>query len=233
MKKVLIFLFILILVNIVNLFSQENKIPSISVTGRGEIKVEPDIVVFHLISQTKDKILEKAKSENDKLTSELINVIKKYLDSEKDIQTGRLNIEPRFEKSYEEKGFSGYFVSKDIIFELKNLKKFEQLLTELVNKGADRISGIYFKYSKEKEVQSQARIEAVKDAKKKAIEIAKELGQNIGKAIRVSENTGYQPQPMNLRMHVFAAGSDSVQGSTFEPGQIKISAEVFCEFELK
>lgn len=229
MQKFFILFFIIFTVAV---YSQENKIPSISVTGRGEIKVEPDIVVFHLVSQTKDKILEKAKTENDKLTAEIISVIKKYAESEKDIQTGRLTIEPRFEKSYEEKGFVGYFVSKDIIFELKNLKKFEELLSELVSKGADRIQGIYFKYSKEREAQSQARIEAVKDARKKATEIAKELGQSIGKAIRVNENTIFQPQPVNLRMQAFAAESSS-QGSTFEPGQIKINAEVFCEFELK
>jgi len=230
MKKIFIFIGVMLFVS--GCFAENpDRQPVVSVTGKSEIKTAPDMVGINLVAQADSMDLKKAKEKNDRLAAALIKTLKKYGVDEKNIQTGRISIEPRYSKRYEKKDFRGYFVTKNITALLKDIEKFEGLLTALVDKGADRVTGIDFRTSKEDELRKKARLRAVSAAKKKASEMAREIGQSTGKAIIIRESRAMPVRAANER--VFSAASASKGGGTFEPGQIIISAEVYCEFELK
>lgn len=76
---------------------------------------------------------------------------------------------------------------------------------------------------------------AMKAAKEKAAAMAAAIGQNIGRAIKITEgNVGGQPF-MNYSANSNATGTMGVFTEslvTFAPGAIKIEAQVTVSFQL-
>jgi uncharacterized protein YggE len=81
--------------------------------------------------------------------------------------------------------------------------------------------------------QSEARKLAMKDAKQKAIDYVSVLGQKVGKALTISDNSqSYYPQPMYEAMRM--TKSDSAEPrETLAVGEINIVANVSVSFVLE
>ena len=108
-------------------------------------------------------------------------------------------------------------------------------MMDLVDSGINNINGVDFKSSKIKDLESQARREAILDAKKKAEDYTSVLNQKVGKAITISDNsrTNY-PQPMN-KLYEMAVGSDQsgLNRETLAIGEIEIISTVSVVFEME
>ncbi|MFW6211126.1 MAG: SIMPL domain-containing protein, partial [bacterium] len=162
----------------------------------------------------------------------LIRAVKKLGVDKKDIQTGYIQIEPRHEKRYEQKGFAGYFVKNTVTIKIRDVGSFEEILSAVVTRKIDRVNGISFSSSRKKEFEKKAALDAVKNAKTKASQLASEIGQSIGPAVNIRESrifyksADYRPAGV-LRMSESSGGQ-----SSFEPGEIIISAEIHAEFIL-
>ena len=89
--------------------------------------------------------------------------------------------------------------------------------------------------SKIKELESQARREAILDAKKKAEDYVSVLNQKVGKAISRSDNsrTNY-PQPV-FKTYAMAADSEGagMNRETLAIGEIEIISTVSVVFEME
>lgn len=100
---------------------------------------------------------------------------------------------------------------------------------------------ISFSITKQKELETQAREEALTDAKTKAEATAKQLGVTIGKAISVNESTsgGVTPLPWLYDAVKSNSGSseepatDTSSSYTIQPGLNEYSFSVEVTYELK
>ncbi len=222
----------------------------ISVTGTADVMVMPDEAVFSLAVETTNLDISKAKSENDSKIKKIKEIAKDMNIDPSYIATDYININPKY--TYTNSGenvFKGYTVHRGLTITLKDLKRFDELITRLLEAGADYIQNVQFKTTQMRKYKDEARALAIKAAREKAEALAKELGQTVGRANNIQEiqeNTYSYYGPWSSSAgagrasNVLSNATSNSQGigsldtnyEDFSPGQIKVSAIVSVIFDL-
>jgi hypothetical protein len=225
----------LILVTIFSsmIHAQEIKqIPMINVSGEGKIKTIPDQASISISLETKGTNALDVKKENDTKMDAVLKFIKSSAIAKEDFQTQRVSLNQNYD--YEKKK-RNYVATQTVQILLKDLSKYDALMDGLVTSGVNRIDNVEFKSSKFSLLQSEARKLAVKDAKVKADDFVSVLGQKVGKAITITDNSqGYAPQPRYAMMKTMAMSNDeSAPRETLATGEIEIVVNVNVSFILE
>lgn len=213
--------------------AQESKLtPQISVSGEGKVKVTPDQAAIVITVETKGTNAKEVKKENDLKVDGVLKFIKKLNLPSEDYKTRRVTLNPQYE--YESKKRS-YNASQTLEILLQDLSKYDALMEGLVDAGVNRIDGITFQSSKLAQYQAEARKLAIKDAKAKADDFVFVLGQKVGKALMISDNTSNYPSPRPVYA-MKSMMSDQAEGATRETlaiGEIAIEVSVSVTFFLE
>jgi uncharacterized protein YggE len=215
----------------------------INVSGEAEVKVVPDEVILTLGVETWNKDLNLAKELNDERVQKILALANLFKIDSKDVQTGYIAIEPRYDEEYNKKNFIGFFVRKDIVITLKDISKFEDLLSGSLNAGAYYVRGIQFRATELRKYRDQARKLAIKAAREKATMLAEELGERVGAPYSITEQpdhwySGYDGWRNSrsglLTQNVIQNAGDPANASldALAPGQISIRAAVSVSFQL-
>jgi uncharacterized protein len=215
---------------------------TISVSGEAQINVVPDQIILTLGVETSDKDLKVAKTKNDEQVSQILNLAKTFNVPPEKVKTDYISIQPRYNDSYQQREFLGFFVRKNIVFTLSDLSKFEELLSACLNSGANYVNGVDFRTTELRKHRDQARDLAVRAAKEKAEAMAGALGMKIGKPITISEASfgggyfgGWGNPNANISQNAIQTGGSGAEigeGDTVAPGQIAVSARISIVFEL-
>jgi len=229
MKK--IFLFLVVILVGAPIYGQQ-PIATVSVTGEGVVNVIPDQAVIKVRVENKGNVPSEVKKQNDAVINTVLKFCEKIKIKKEDINTGRINLNKNYD--YQKKRYS-YVANQSLNILLTDLDNYEKLMQGLLVSGINRIDGVAFKSSEIEKHKTEARIKAVKNAKQKAVTYAKVLGQQVGKAITISENTANRfsyPQAQlksaNLEYDVASGSSE-----TIAIGEMKIRTTVAIVFELK
>ena len=219
----------LIAVAVAGAQEQQKPVPQINVNGEGKIKVVPDQAFISVSIDTKGNKAADVKKENDATVERVLQAIKKANLPKEDVRTQRISLNPVYD--YDKKKYS-YNATQTIEILLKNLNQYDALMESLVDAGVNRISNVEFRSSKMEQHKSEARKQAMQDAKKKAEDYVSVLGQKVGKALTISDNTQvYYPQPM-YQMKAMDAGGGEAPRETLAIGEINITANVNVTFFL-
>ena len=219
---------------------------TINVTGNAEVRVVPDEVVLTFGVETWDKVLSAAKNQNDERVKRIIAVANDQGVPAERIQTDFISVDPRYQDGYARQDFIGYFVRKTIVVTLRDVSKFDALLSGALEAGATHVHGVQFQTTELRKHRDSARSLAIKAAREKAEALAGELGLKIGKATNIQENQnwwwssysswwGYRgaPQAQNVMQNAGGSGAPSDGGTTIAPGQIAVNATVTVTFEME
>ena len=235
----------------------ERRERTINVTGTADVMVAPDEVDITAGIETRNADFQKARAENDENAKKVIELTKKYGIDSKYVQSDYIRTYPCYvyEQYTETNKISYYNVQKRIVIKLKDIAKFEQLISDLTGSGIIMVQNIEFRSTDLAKYKNEARKLAVRTAKEKAEILASELGGNIGKTIAINEEQvdnftwygswwgnswyGYgQPNPAFSNVAVNYQNSQGgtgfgQTGETISIGQIKITAKIGAVFELK
>lgn len=248
-NKLFLPLFVLSLFWVLPVYAEkDDNLSLISVSGDAEIKVVPDEVVITLGVETLGKDLLQTKDENDQKVKKIIGAAQSLKIDPKNIQTDYISIQPEYEsgsfKFQNNKAVSGFYVRKTLAITLKDISKFEELLSSVVSAGANYIHGIEFRTSELRKYRDQARALAIKAAQEKATALAKELGRSIGRPHSIQEGSigwysGYgswwgSRWGGQMSQNVSQNVNSPAQGESTVPlGQISVTASVSVSFELE
>ncbi len=217
----------------------------ITVTGDADVRVAPDEVVLTLGVETWDEDLLAAKAQNDERVKAVIALAQNAGVEPRYIQTDWVSIEPRYQDNYEKEDLIGYFVRKTIVITLKDVSKFDQLLTEALAAQVNYVQGIEFRTTELRQYKDQARALAIRAAREKAEALAGELGQTIGQPHSIQEQQSgwwstyrswwgsWGNSPAQNVVQEISSVSSSTTDDTLAPGQIKVNAQVTVSFELQ
>ncbi len=230
MKK----LFLATLISFISMIqAQENMHkPLITVTGEGKVKVVPDQVSITVSIESKGSKAAAVKKVNDTKVDGVLKIIAKTITDKKDYQTQRVYLNDQYD--YEKKTHN-YVATQTITILLKDISKYDAFMEEIVDQGVNNISDVQFKSSKLETHESEARKLAIKDAKLKAEDYVSALGQKIGKAFTIndqSQDTNY-PQPMYNMRAMKAEANDFGGNQTLAVGEIIVNANVTISFILE
>ncbi|NER13406.1 DUF541 domain-containing protein [Leptobacterium flavescens] len=226
MKKTIL---ILLMTAMSTVHAQQNKIePTVSVTGKGVVRVVPDEVSIRVRVEHTGKSAIEVKRQNDEVIDQVLKFCRQMKIDKKDVVTERINLNKNYD--YQKKEYN-YAANQALNIHLKDLEKYEALLQGLLDSGINRIDGIQFLSSEMEKHQAEARIRAVKNAKEKAVAYAGVLGQGVGKAITISENSAVSyPRPQYAELK--ATADFRGPSETIAIGEMSVSATVNIVFEL-
>lgn len=213
-------------------YAQEVKqVPQISVNGEGKVKVVPDQATILATIETKGNNAKDVKKQNDQKIEAVLKFIKKMNLAPADYNTQRVSLNPEYD--YEKKKHN-YNATQTIEIVLKDLSKYDELMEGLVDEGINRIDNVTFQSSKLAQYQSEARKLAMKEAKLKAEDYVSVLGQKVGRAMTVSDNSQtYYPQPIRYAAMKMEMSDAQAPRETLAVGEINITANVSVSFILE
>ncbi len=231
MKKILLLLFFTTLC----LNAQEQqKQAFISVSGEGIVNVIPDQVVINIRVEHDGISAQEVKKKNDVAVNNILKFCKGMKIDKKDIHTQYLNLNKNYD--YKKKKYN-YKANQSIRILLRDIDRYEALIQGLLDSGTNRIDGISFKSAQLEKHKSEARKKAISNAKRKAMEYAGALQQNVGRAISISENSGSSgPRPpmyRSMQLNEMSVATTNASSETIAVGEMKVSATVHVTFELK
>ncbi|HNS50172.1 MAG TPA: SIMPL domain-containing protein [Anaerolineae bacterium] len=218
---------------------------TVSVTGEAEVRVVPDEVVLTLGIATHDNQIAVAKSQNDAIVQRVLALATEYDIPPEHVQTDYVGIEPRYPNGcYELCDPIGFAVRRSVVLRLRELDKFEDLLTDSLNAGVNYVHGIEFRTTELRKYRDEARALAIGAAEEKAGALAGELGQKAGRPQTITEQqsswwSGYGAwwgsswgSAMTQNTIQEYGGAPLGVDSSVAPGQISVRASVAVSFEL-
>jgi uncharacterized protein YggE len=210
--------------------AQDKPVPQINVSGEGKVTAVPDQAMISVSVDTKGNKSADVKKQNDAAVEKVIQAIKAHKLPKEDVQTQRIALNPVYD--YEKKKYS-YNATQTINILLKDLNQYDGLMEDLVDAGINRISNVEFRSSKADQLKTDARKEAMREAKRKAEDYVSVLGQKVGKAITINDNTQViYPQAM-YKMAMAADAEGGGSRDTLAIGEITVTANVQVAFGLE
>jgi uncharacterized protein YggE len=218
--------------------------PLITVSGQAELRVPPDEIVFTLSVESVDKEMLAAKKKTDDSVREVLSIARKNNVRDEDVQTSYISVEPKYnidDLDYEQRRgvkreFVGYQVSKTISVRLRDIAKFDGLLSDVLKAGVTRVRNVEFRDSQLRKHRDQARTMAIKAAQEKAKMLASDIGQSIGPAYSITETPvasyGRANVTQNVMSTISGSPSDGESESAIAPGSISVTAQVTVSFRL-
>ncbi len=224
-----------------NLYKQTVPLKTVSFSGEGEIYAIPDVFEINLSILTEGgKNLDVLQKENSTKTNKVIEFLKNNNIKKEDIKTIDYRIEPRYQyfnclnkDICPPPEITGYSINQTLLVKIRDFEKISLILKGVVENGVNKINSLDFVVDDIEKYQKEARKLAIKNAKAKAKEIAKETGFSLGKVIAFNENfsTPYlPPYYKNLDSALGVGGGDM---PVIEPGKEKIKVTVTLTYEIK
>jgi uncharacterized protein len=219
--------------------------PMIIVSGQAEVMVAPDEVVFRLKAENVNVDLNTAKAKTDEDVKKILALARSYKIEPQNVQTNYIRVNEHYTQGTQNKPreFDGYAVTQTTTILLKDVSRFESLLSDVVKAGISDVSDVTFRASQMRKYMDQARALAMRAAREKAVALAGEIGQRIGKANNITEvgmtvSSAYEEDSDHSNSNYSNASSAEIGRSiadnqgTIAPGMISITARVKVSFEL-
>lgn len=213
---------------------EEPKPRLLAVSGEGEVMAAPDRADVGFSVETSEKTLADAEKIVTEGTTRLLKLCDSLGIPKSNVRSAQLNVQPQYDGSMisNRPRIVGYFVSRQIDVDLRDLAKLGKLLQGAVETGANRMSGVGFGSTKKDEHQRAALALAAADAKANAEALAKAMGVKLGRlhALNASESGGapagaqFEPRMMMK--------SEAASEQTYQAGEMKFQASVTAEFDL-
>jgi uncharacterized protein YggE len=237
MKKKMLFvsLFVLLAVILSSCSAvgvNDKSLRTMSVSGRGEVYLIPDIAYINIGTRSEALDVATALSDNNKQAKSISSVLAEMGIDPLDIQTTAFNVYP-----YQNYGMDGqpmelkYVVENTVNVKVRDLNRLGEVLDAVVRSGANQINGISFDIEDRKQAESEARRLAIQDATEKAQELAGLAGISLGEVQNISVYSNGNPQPV-----YDAKGGGYYSETSAAPiasGQMIISADASLVYSLK
>jgi uncharacterized protein len=235
MKNMKLIILLVLLLGAYQLKAQQAMPPLVSVTGVGEVRVQPTEVVVNLGVEAREKTLDAARNETDKKAAAIIKYLKKQGVEAKDIQTSYVTLHPVYSGGeYGKTNPDFYSAMKTMTVVIKKLNKYDEIISGLYGVGANRIDGIQFQVADMEKYTLEARKKAVANAKQRATMLTSELGAKLGRVYSINDTaSGGGPRPMYKMAMMESDTYSGENGPSISAGEIVIKSTVDVSFILE
>ena len=210
------------------------KTDSFSVSGTGKATVIPDTAKVNLGITVNKSNVRDAQNEANRVINQVTKDLRALGIDEKKIKTTNYSLYPDYDYRAGGQRIQGYNVNATIEAEITPIDKINDAIDRATADGANMVGNIQFTVNEEKrkELERQARKDAIDEAKKKAHELASDAGMSLGKIINVTENQGFQPPIVYDRGGVSLALEEKQIPTEIQPGETAITVSVTLTYEV-
>jgi len=206
--------------------------PVVELSVAGSVEACPDIADVGAGVTTEAPTAVAAMQANAQAMRAVIDRIEALGIEEKDIQTTGINLSPQYD--YDETSrrqvFRGYQVSNRVQVVLRDIEQVGEVLDALVQAGATDLSGPNWSVEDATAARAQAREQAMRTARERALEYARNTGFADVRLLQVSEAVPFdQPMPLGRTVKMDVA---EVASTPVAPGRIESGVTVTVTYEL-
>ncbi len=204
------------------------------IEGSADTIVEANRASFNFDVVGYGSDLKEAIENSKKITAEVIKILADFEVTSSDLRTSLFNSgENPLGSSFLSSSEDFRSVSSTTVT-VNNLNKLEDIIVKLSKSGIDKISNIRFSLQNYKDYEDKVRLLAIRNAKKKAEQFAKELSFNLKKVIYIDESV-YKlqqsyPNPFNVSTPRDLSSSIDVRTMN---NAIKLSDKVKVIYEIE
>ena len=228
---------------------------TITVVGHGEVQARPDIVRANLGVEVLAPTVAEANRLANERASAIMAALASQGVAAKDIQTSNYSISferqhpempmpmPTPEPPSSPKGAppvppgrplpppppsarAGFYrVSNNVEVTIRDIAKAGPVLDAAVAAGANQVYGVHFAIDETEPFEAKVREEAVADARKKALVLARLHKKTLGEVLAVSEVVGGGPRPFHGATGMAAEMRDA-GNAQLAPGELTLTGQV-------
>jgi len=168
---------------------------SMSVSGTGRVTVVPDIASINIGVRSEAEAVTDALDSNTAQANRISQALQDLGVAEDDIQTSNFNVYPsdRYDPMTGQVEGRYFVVENTVNVTVRDLSTLGEVLTAVVDAGANNIYGINFDVEDRDAAVAEARQLAIEDAKANAQAIAEESGVELGEILNISVYSGSTP----------------------------------------
>lgn len=216
-----------------NLSSQQE---GIWVNGNGKVTAVPDIAIVRLGIEAREDSVAGAQSQAATAMDAVMNALEDNGVAEKDIQTRSFNIQrlTRWDEGKGQETVIGYRVSNIVSAKIRTIDEVGAVVDAVAAAGGDltRVDSVAFSIEDPSQYQSEARQEAIADARAKAEQLAGQAGIELGQPTYISESS-YLPAPMYAeRSYAVPEGAPVPAPTPISPGEMEVTINVQVAYSI-
>lgn len=207
----------------------------VTVVGKGEISVKPDIVYLSIGSESTAETAREAQRSNAQKIQKITTQLKgTWKIDEKDIKTEQFYVQPNYTYSDEDgRKLKSYTAYHTLEVTLRDLTKVGDVLDSAADTGANLIGNARFSVADRDAFEAQVIDKAIANAELKARAIASSTKRQLGAILNVAEGAAASDIiTFGLADGAVTSKAESANTS-LEPGEIKISTQLHVQYELK
>lgn len=206
---------------------------SVSVSGQATVEAEPDEFVFNPTFELEGEDQAKLTKNVTDTVEETIAALKALGVEDKDIKLNAYGGENYYyiypaQREGEYRVTATLTVSSDSRDEAQTIQDY--LATTSASGQLTPV--VQFSEAKQKELESQAREQAIADARAKAEQSASLLDAKLGKVLEVSESSGFDIYPLDSTTELRTDGNEA-SGLPVQPGQNEFTYSVEVKFAIR
>jgi uncharacterized protein len=231
-----ILLALCLLLSVGILFSQEIEVrKTVTITGEGVVKVEPDVVTVRFGVVTRDADPVTVRRQNEEAAGKALDAVRGLGIEDRKIQVTviQLNEILEYDREKRRQTPAGYEASRQVVVVIDDLDLLPELIVRVTQGGANRLFGLSYDISNRDEVQNNALKKAAENARGKAEILCSALNVKLGGVVRISEQSFSFPGPVPVRAMMadqLEAAADMARPEAYAAGEIEVSASVEVEF---
>ena len=209
----------------------------ITVTGREEVKVVPDMTEIRYGVYSQAQTASKCQEDNAKQLDQTIETLKGLGVKETSIQTSAYGLSPIYDWNSGNRTITGYEMNTEITVSDIPIDQAGEILSQSVTAGVNQIESVTYFSSQYDENYQEALKGAVAMARSKAEAMAEASGKKLSSVVGIQEY-GYNPQARyssynapaaKMAVEETAAASDMA----VMPGEVSVEAQVTVTYGLE
>ncbi|WP_134701904.1 SIMPL domain-containing protein [Ammoniphilus sp. YIM 78166] len=204
---------------------------TISVTGKGEILIQPDVAYVRLGLVTQGSTATEAQKSNADTFTQIQKALMEQGLKPEDMKTVQFSTFPNYQWEKDKQVLKGYQTQHILLVTYRDINRVGQLLDAVTQAGANQIEGVQYGAEKQEEYEIQVLHKAMDHARRKADALAAQTGKKVTGVLHISEPG--TASPLIFRGHELAEAKAMDTASTvISPGELKIEAQVQVVYEF-
>jgi uncharacterized protein len=207
---------------------------TVSVTGMGEVRANPDVAFVTLGVESRQPVLADARAAVSAAADRVLALTRELKIDPRYVDSTRLQVQPeyRWNDKDSQRVLLGYMVSRQIEVELRDLDQLGPLLERAVTAGANQVGEARLDSIKRKELERDALVRAVADARLNAEALVKAAGAQLGPVRSLSASADPPVMPLYRERAMMSQAADQGPEQSYGSAEMKFTARVSAQYDL-
>ena len=207
-----------------------NDTRTMSVSGTGRVTLIPDIATINIGVRTEADAVSDALEGNTAQANAISQVLQDLGIAQDDIQTSNFNVFPaeRYDPLTGQSAGQYFVVENTVNVTVRDLANLGEVLSAVVDAGANNIYGINFSVENREDAVAEARELAIKDAQAKAAAIAEDADVRLGDLMSINVYSGSTP----IAYYDAKGGAYAEEAAPISAGMLTITMECNLVYQI-